>query len=76
MLITLTTGVGPDIFGTLATANYDLIGVNSGFTITTGANNHLGVSAGLANTLAYSGGTTQTLALLPGSIALFTGDPG
>jgi fibronectin-binding autotransporter adhesin len=71
----ITTGVGPDIYGTIATANYCLIGNTSGNTITTGAHNLLNVSANLGS-LAYNGGPTQTQAPLPGSPALFAGDPG
>ncbi len=68
-----TTGAGPDIDGSV-TANYSLIGNISGTTYS-GSNNFLNFSAGLASALAYNGGSVPNLALLPGSVALETGDP-
>ena len=64
---------GPDVHGTIAVGNYDLVGNSSSLTISSGTGNHLGVSAGLASTLASNGGPTQTLALLPSSIAISNG---
>ena len=69
------SGSGPDVYGTIATANYDLIGNTSGTSISSGGNNQVNVSADLASALAYNGGTTQSLGLLPGSTAIGTGDP-
>jgi IPT/TIG domain len=71
----ITAGLGPQIYGTIASANYCLIGSTSGNSISSGANNLLNVSAGLASSLAYNGGPTQTLALLPGSAAIGAGAP-
>jgi Right handed beta helix region len=65
---------GPDVSGTIAVANYDLIGNPSGATYS-GTGNLTG-SAGLTAVLAYNNGApTQTLALMPGSQALGAGDP-
>jgi fibronectin-binding autotransporter adhesin len=60
---------GPDIYGTVAVANYCLVGNIGGTTITTGAPNLFGVSADLSP-LTNKGGPTQTMALLPGSPAI------
>ncbi len=66
---------GPDIYGTIASANYCLIGTSSGNTVSSGAHNLTG-SAGLTNSLAYNNGApTQTLALVPGSQVIGAGDP-
>ena len=66
---------GPDVYGTIASANYCLIGISSGNTIATGNNNLTG-SSGLTTALADNDSApTQTLALIPGSQALAAGDP-
>jgi IPT/TIG domain len=69
-----TTGAGPDVSGTIATANYCLIGTTAGHTITTGSNI---ITPGNANlgALANNGGPTKTMALNTGSAALGAGDP-
>jgi predicted outer membrane repeat protein len=68
---------GPDIHGTVATANNDLIGINTSLTITTGNSNLIGTASTpldpkLGN-LANNGGPTQTMALLSGSPAIDAG---
>ena len=63
---------GPDIFGSLTTSGYNLIGNSDGGT---GFDDTdlLNVEP-LLGPLQYNGGTTQTMALLPGSPAIDAGD--
>jgi CSLREA domain-containing protein len=62
-----------DVFGTISSANYNLIQNTSGATIT-GANNITGQAPKL-DTLKSNGGPTATMVLLAGSPALDAGDP-
>jgi predicted outer membrane repeat protein len=70
-------GAGPDFYGTIASANYCLIGNPSATVISTGANNLTDYPAYTFTppTLAYNGGTTKTDALLAGSPAIGAGAP-
>jgi hypothetical protein len=73
-----TGSAGSDIYesgGTVALANYDLIGntTNSGISTGSGTTNLNPTTVGLATTLAGNGGPTKTLALLAGSPAIGSG---
>jgi hypothetical protein len=65
---------GPDVSGSVASSDHDLIFDSSGFNATSSTGDILGpASVGLAP-LANNGGPTQTMALLPGSPAIDAGD--
>ena len=68
---------GPDINGTITSANYSLIGSSGGNNASPalGTGDLINVSANLGP-LANNGGPTETMALLPGSPAIAAGDPG
>ncbi len=69
---------GPDVFGALTSLGYNLIGNNSGATITPTTGDLIGTPASPINPLLAPlgnyGGPTQTHALLPGSPALNAGN--
>jgi hypothetical protein len=71
---------GPDVIGKLTSQGYNLIGNNSGTTITPTAGDQIGTAAAPINPqlgpLANNGGPTQTHALLPSSPALDAGAAG
>ena len=66
------TSSSVDISGTVSVANSSLVGINAGFTITSGSNNQIGVAPDLG-ALAYNGGSTQTIEPGPTSPVLFKG---
>jgi hypothetical protein len=72
-----TAATGPDIDGTVNSAQYDLIGNGSGATGLSGPGNQVGTAGSpinpLLGPLGNYGGLTQTLALLPGSPAIDAG---
>jgi len=74
---TATTS-GPDVFGTLTSQGHNLIGNNSGATVTPATGDQIGTSASPIDpnlgALASNGGPTQTHALLPLSPAIDKGD--
>jgi hypothetical protein len=69
---------GPDVRGTLTSQGHNLIGNDSGVTITPMTGDQIGTAAApinpLLGPLANNGGPMQTRALLPGSPAINTGD--
>jgi|GEM_PF-2005286 len=70
-----SNGGGPDISGTIASGDYNLIQDPNGWAFATdGGHNVVGVSANLAD-LSDNGGATQTLGLVAGSAAINAGDP-
>ena len=74
-LIAGNTGAqSPDIYGSVASSDHDLIGTISGYTLIHRTGDQLGASPGLAP-LGNYGGPTQTMPLLPGSPGIDTGDP-
>jgi hypothetical protein len=68
----------PDVLGTVASSDHDLIGDGTGFNATTSTGDLIGTSSSpinpLLGSLADNGGLTPTLALLPGSPAIDAGD--
>ena len=72
-----TATEGPDGFGPLVSQGYNLIGDNSGVTVTAQPGDQVGTSASPIDPklgpLADNGGPTQTMALLPGSPAIDQG---
>jgi uncharacterized repeat protein (TIGR01451 family) len=69
----------PDVSGTVASSDHDLIGDGTGSNLTNGTGgDQVGTSANpinpLLGALAGNGGSTQTMALLPGSPAIAAGD--
>ena len=68
-----TATTGPDISGTVAVANDDMIGDTSGMTITSGTGIILNPSNPGLGTLGNNGGPTQTIPLLSGSPAIGAG---
>ncbi|HZE56783.1 MAG TPA: Ig-like domain-containing protein [Chthoniobacterales bacterium] len=71
-------GIGPDLIGPFDSQGYNLIGNNSGATITPNTGDQIGTSGSpinpLLGPLANNGGPTQTHALLPASPAVDKGD--
>jgi len=70
---------GPDIAGTINTADHDLVGDGTGSSgINNGGGNQVGIGSSpidpLLGPLQNNGGPTQTLALLPGSPAIGQAD--
>jgi len=69
----------PDVFGSVASGGYNLIGNGTGSTGFTAVGDRVGTAAApidpLLNPLANNGGPTQTVALQPGSPAINGGDP-
>ena len=77
-LIANNSGPNPNIFGTLHSQGFNLIGISDGGVLTPAdATDQIGDSGTpidpLLGPLQYNGGPTQTLALLPGSPALDKG---
>ena len=75
-----TAPSGPDVFGALSSENFNLIGNNSGVTITPAQSaDRIGTPGSpinpLLDTLKDNGGPTLTRALLSGSTAINNGDP-
>lgn len=72
-----TAAIGPDIFGTIISQGYNLIGNNSGGTITPNTGDQIGTPAApinpLLGPLVNNGGPTFTHALLTGSPAIDKG---
>ena len=68
------TGGAPDLYGSLSTSGYNLIGNTIGSGGGFAATDLLNVNPHLGK-LQNNGGPTQTMALLPGSPALDAGDP-
>ena len=74
-----TAATSPDVFGSVASGGYNLIGDGTGSTGFTAVGDLVGTAAApidpLLNPLADNGGATQTRALQPGSPAINGGDP-
>jgi uncharacterized repeat protein (TIGR01451 family) len=71
----VTSGTGPDCYGTIGTSGYNLIGDTSGCTFSPGTGDLTNIDAKLGP-LQDNGGPTETHALLPGSPAIDHIPPG